>query len=353
MVEATESFWRGRRVIVTGHTGFKGAWLSAWLKRLGAEVTGYALEPPSQPSLFVETRLDRQIDSRIGDIRDLERFASVAAEVNPHAIFHLAAQALVRPSYEEPLETLTTNAIGTAHVLQVARECDELEAVLIVTSDKCYEGEPPSGGHDEDAPLGGYDPYSVSKACAELITSSWRRSFGDSLSAVASARAGNVIGGGDWGKDRLIPDAVRAIENDEPLVLRRPGAVRPWQHVLDALHGYLVLAERMIEEPGAYEEAFNFGPDSAQIVSVHEVVRDFYEVFGKGNIETSDADSPHETGTLLVDASKAHERLGWQPRLSYDQTIEWTAAWYRDWMNAPDQAWALVSDQLDAYESLK
>ena len=295
----SSAFWHDRRVLVTGHTGFKGAWLSLWLSRLGARVTGLALAPETSPSLFTLAGLAERVDSRLGDIRSRAIVDAVVAESRPEVVFHLAAQALVRRSYADPVATYETNVMGTAHVLEAARRADGLRAVVVVTSDKCYENREWWWPYREDDALGGYDPYSSSKGCAELVTAAWRRSyFGGPASpaGVASARAGNVIGGGDWAEDRLVPDCMRAFGTSTPVVIRRPAAVRPWQHVLEPLAGYLLLAERLAEGPG-FAEAWNFGPsvDDARPVSwvVDRLVR-FWG--GDARWAHDGSEQPHEAG---------------------------------------------------------
>jgi len=353
-VSPSSAFWHDRRVLVTGHTGFKGAWLSLWLSRLGARVTGLALAPETSPSLFTLAGLAERVDSRLGDIRSRAIVDAVVAESRPEVVFHLAAQALVRRSYADPVATYETNVMGTAHVLEAARRADGLRAVVVVTSDKCYENREWWWPYREDDALGGYDPYSSSKGCAELVTAAWRRSyFGGPASpaGVASARAGNVIGGGDWAEDRLVPDCMRAFGTSTPVVIRRPAAVRPWQHVLEPLAGYLLLAERLAEGPG-FAEAWNFGPsvDDARPVSwvVDRLVR-FWG--GDARWAHDGSEQPHEAGLLQVDASKARARLGWTPRLRLEEGLRWSVDWYRR-QRAGEDAAALTLEQIARFESL-
>jgi len=333
----TKEFWQGKRVLVTGHTGFKGSWLCLWLLELGAQVTGYALPPYTERDNYVLCGLSSQITEVLGDILDYSLLEKTFLESRPEIVFHLAAQPLVRRSYREPRLTYETNVMGTLNVLEAARKAGSVRAAVMITTDKCYENKGGSQGYREEDPMGGYDPYSSSKGCAELLIASYRRSFcrcggtGDSEMAVASARAGNVIGGGDWSLDRLIPDCIRAIEAGEPVRLRNPGAVRPWQFVLEPLGGYLMLAQRLWTEPEEFVGGWNFGPDPRQMATVETMARALTDAYGAGTVECSvDAQAPHEDQILLLDSTKAGERLGWRPRLSLEETLGWTAEWYRD-----------------------
>jgi CDP-glucose 4,6-dehydratase len=325
------SFWNGRRVLVTGHTGFKGSWLSLWLAELGAKVTGYALAPPTTPSLFEQANTASRMQSITADIKDAARVAAVTHEAAPEVIFHLAAQSLVRTSYAEPLDTFATNIMGTAHVLEAARHVSSVRAVVIVTTDKCYENREWAWGYREDDTLGGHDPYSSSKACAELVTSAYRRSFfNDGRIGIASARAGNVIGGGDWAKDRIVPDIVRATLAGQPVVVRNPLSTRPWQHVLDVVGGYLVLAERLHDEPAAYSTAWNFGPSASDVRTVGELARVMCARWGDGARWTHEPTvQPHEARALTLDSTNARVKLGWAPRLDFESAIRWSVDWYR------------------------
>lgn len=322
----------GRRVLVTGHTGFKGAWLSAWLLDLGATVAGYALEPPTDPSLFLELGLGDRMTHVIGDVRNLPHLASVMAEFQPEIVFHLAAQPLVRLSYEEPVATYETNVMGTVNVLEAVRACSSVRVVIVVTSDKCYENRETGQAYREDDCLGGFDPYSSSKGCAELVTAAYRRSFfgPESPVRIASVRAGNVIGGGDWALDRIVPDCVRALQADVPVQVRRPDAVRPWQHVLEPLSGYLHLAARMWSEGAELDGPWNFGPLSADDVPVREIVDAMISAWGSGSWETPPGSSagPHEARLLALDIAKARELLGWEPLYTTQRSCEATAGWY-------------------------
>lgn len=329
VVMPSPSFWKGRPVLITGHTGFKGAWLWQWLELLGAEPAGFALPPHTDPSLFHLAGLDDRSRSRFGDIRDRLSFAAAMRDAEPEIVFHLAAQSLVQRSYREPIETLETNILGTARVLEASVAAPSVRGVVIVSSDKCYLPRP-TACREED-PLGGADPYSASKACAEIVTECWRRSFPTNPSkGIASVRAGNVLGGGDWAAGRLIPDCVRAFRNGQPVELRYPDAVRPFQHVLDALAGYLMLAERLYDDPSGFGQSWNFGPDPSSARSVRSVVSQFADRWGDGaRYGVAAAGNSPEEPLLLLDAAKAGARLGWRPRLNLDDTLAWTEEWYR------------------------
>lgn len=327
-------FWRGRRVLLTGHTGFKGAWLATWLAGMGAHVHGFSLEPPSQPNLFELAKVAGVLaaDTR-ADLRDADAVARCLRQSGAEIVLHLAAQSLVRTSYAEPLPTFATNVMGTAHVLEAARHCPDVRAVLIVTTDKCYENREWVYPYRENDPLGGHDPYSASKAAAEIVTASWRSSFApSSRQNIASARAGNVIGAGDWALDRLLPDCFRAFARGEPVTLRNPQAVRPWQHVLEPLAGYLVLAEHLCSESGgACARSWNFGPDTASFATVGEIALMAARCWGVNATVKLEAKGgqPHEAGLLALDSSLARIRLGWRPRWSLERTLEATAEGYR------------------------
>jgi CDP-glucose 4,6-dehydratase len=325
-------FWRGKRVFLTGHTGFKGGWLALWLHRLGAEVTGYALAPPSDPSLFETAAVgDILAKSYIADVRDADTLFEAVRAAQPEIVFHLAAQPILRTSYREPVATFATNVMGTVHLLEALRGIDSLRAALVITSDKCYENREWAWGYRENEAMGGHDPYASSKGCAELVTAAYRRSFfAGKPCAIASARAGNVIGGGDWAVDRLLPDLVRAFSTGQPVTLRNPGAIRPWQYVLEPLGGYLLLAERLYAGGAGYAGGWNFGPRDEDALSVSEVVTQVAARWGDGarwSIDT--ALQPHEAHYLKLDCSLAHSRLGWKPRMNLDMTIQCTLDWYR------------------------
>jgi CDP-glucose 4,6-dehydratase len=322
-------FWKGRRVLVTGHTGFKGSWLSTWLVQLGSEVTGIALDPHTDPAMFNLLDLNKHMDSRIVDIRDAVALEKAVQACQPEIIIHMAAQALVRESYTDPVDTFMTNVMGTAHLLEAARGAKNLGAVVIVTSDKCYENREWVWGYRENDAMGGHDPYSASKGCAELVTSSYRQSFGDEV-PIASARAGNVIGGGDWSDDRLIPDIVRAIEANEVVQIRSPGAIRPWQHVMEPLSGYMLLAERLCSNSDQYAGAWNFGPSIDDTQPVSALVERLSQKFAsQAQWQIDDGEHPHEARFLKLDISKAVSDLGYRPRISLDTALDWTAEWYQ------------------------
>jgi CDP-glucose 4,6-dehydratase len=348
-----QDFWNGKRVLLTGHTGFKGSWLALWLHRLGAQVTGLALAPPSTPNLHDQLGLGGLVDGRIGDIRDAEWVARVVAETQPEVVLHLAAQALVRPSYSEPVATFATNVMGTVHVLEAARHTPSVRAVVVVTSDKCYENREWLWGYREHEAMGGHDPYSASKGCAELVTAAYRRSFFGGGAAVASARAGNVIGGGDWAADRLVPDIVHGLAAGQRVHIRRPDAVRPWQHVLEPLAGYLRLAELLVRDGGVHAEGWNFGPLPGSEQPVRHIANRLAALWGGGELEFAGVvDGPHEAGLLRLDASKAQAKLGWRAKLDLDTALAWTVAWQRGWLANPAEARALTEAQIAQYEAL-
>jgi CDP-glucose 4,6-dehydratase len=329
--------WKGKRVLVTGHTGFKGGWLSLWLQGLGAELCGLALEPPTATNFFEDACVGQGMQSVIGDIRDAALVRRVFIDHRPEVVFHLAAQPLVRASYSDPLGTYATNVMGTAHVLDAARAVNSLRAVIVVTSDKCYENREWFWPYRESDRLGGFDPYSNSKACAELLVSAYRNSFfnpGDYARhgvAIASARAGNVVGGGDWAEDRLVPDAIRAFQQGRPVQIRTPGAIRPWQHVLEPLQGYLDVAELLLDKGMAGAEAWNFGPNPGDAKPVEWVVSELARLWGLGaGWEQEPGSHPHEAQTLKLDISKAAAQLGWQPRLQLAEALAITEAWYSE-----------------------
>jgi CDP-glucose 4,6-dehydratase len=349
----TRDFWSGKRVLLTGHTGFKGGWLALWLQGLGARVLGYSLPAPTQPSLFETARISESIRGVIADIRELDRLRAAFREFAPQVVFHLAAQPLVRPAYEDPVGTYLTNLIGTVHVLEAVRQTNSVRSAVMITTDKCYENRDSASGYRETDRLGGYDPYSNSKACAELAIDSYRKSYfsGNGTAAVASARAGNVIGGGDWAADRLIPDLVRAAVAGRPLVLRHPKSTRPWQHVLEPLSGYVMLAERLWDERARYAEAWNFGPLEEEAKTVEELVELAARAWGGGLKWTVDSGAhPHEMRRLKLDCSKA-AAAGWRSLLRVEQAVEWTIEWYRAWHNKDDLK-ALSYEQIERYSRL-
>lgn len=340
-----QHFWQGKRVYLTGHTGFKGSWLALWLHSLGATVKGYALTPPTQPSLFEQARITEKIESEMGDIRDLTQLTASMVAFNPDILIHMAAQPLVRLSYQEPIETYETNVIGTAKVLEAARSCANLKAIISVTTDKCYENREWVWGYREDEPMGGHDPYSSSKGCAELVTSAYRRSFMQAQGiGLASVRAGNVIGGGDWASDRLIPDILRAFERQQAVVIRNPSATRPWQHVLEPLSGYLVLAQKLYQEPQAYAEGWNFGPHDDDAKPVKWILNHMVSCW-EGSSWVLDRNShPHEAGYLKLDISKAKARLGWQPTWRLDRTLAKIIEWHQAWLAKKNMQTACLNE---------
>ncbi len=342
----------GTRVLVTGHTGFKGSWLSRWLLDLGAELTGYALEPDTAPSLFSDLALRGVMDSRIGDIRDADSVAALVAEVRPEIVLHLAAQPLVRRSYAEPRYTFETNVLGTVNILEAVRAHDGCRAFVNVTTDKVYANPETGEPFAEECPLGGFDPYSASKAASEIVTASYRDAFfsADGSAALATARAGNVIGGGDWAEDRIVPDCARALALGEPVIIRNPASVRPWQHVLEPLSGYLRLTALLIEDR-SLAGPFNFGPDAGSSRTVGDLAGAFVSAWGEGSWHAPGAgEQPHEAAQLRLDISKAERYLAWHPVWDFDITVVRTAGWYRAYGNG-ESADALVSADISAYES--
>jgi CDP-glucose 4,6-dehydratase len=357
-VEDVVSPWQGRRVFLTGHTGFKGGWLSLWLAGLGAQIRGYALAPESEPNLFTAASVAAVLDDVRGDIRDYAKLEASMAEFCPEVVFHLAAQPLVRRSYADPLGTYATNVMGTAHVLEAVRKTPSVRAVVCITTDKCYQNQEWVWPYRETDPLGGFDPYASSKACAEIVNAAYRSSFFpvDRLHehhvALATARAGNVIGGGDWSEDRLIPDLIRGFQAKQPVLIRRPHAIRPWQHVLEPLHGYILLAELLLTERAQFASAFNFGPGDEDAWPVERIATTVAKMWGEGASWLRDADpGVHEAHTLRLDASKARAELGWQPRLRIEAALEWTMAWYRAWQQGAEMRQETQA-QIAAYEEL-
>lgn len=324
-------FWQGKRVLLTGHTGFKGGWLALWLHRLGARVIGISLPPSTHPNLFSLASITDVSDSRFGDIREAKTLIELVRQVAPEIVVHLAAQALVRAGYRQPLETFATNVMGTAHLLESLRGQQSVKVALLITTDKVYRNQEWSYPYRENDVLGGHDPYSASKAASELVAASYRDAFlTEQGVAVATARAGNVIGGGDWSADRLIPDAIRAWESGSPLEIRRPSAIRPWQHVLEPLAGYLVLAERLWRQP-ELAGAYNFGPETNSVATVREVVELACRVYGRGEIIWGDGlEGPHEAGYLALEISKARKELGVSPRWTLSEAVDHTLNWYRN-----------------------
>jgi CDP-glucose 4,6-dehydratase len=330
------TFWNGKKVFITGHTGFKGSWLSLWLQSMGAFVKGYALEPNTNPNLFTEANVTKNMDSEIGDITDLNHISESMKAFNPDILIHMAAQPLVRRSYKDPVLTYATNVMGTVNVLEVARKCTNLKAIVSVTTDKCYENKEWAWGYRENEPMGGHDPYSSSKGCAELVTAAYRKSFfnENNTAFLASARAGNVIGGGDWAEDRLIPDILRAFEKNEPVIVRNPLSTRPWQHVLEPLSGYLVLAQHLFDEGSSFAEGWNFGPKDLDCKPVSWILDKMANNWGNGaKWELDKNNNPHEAGFLKLDCSKAAMRLNWSPKWNLENTLESIINWHQNYLS--------------------
>lgn len=330
------SFWSDKKVFVTGHTGFKGGWLSLWLQQLGAQVTGYALQPPTNPSLFEVAQVAQGMQSVIGDIRDGTLLSNALRQAAPDIVIHMAAQPLVRRSYVDPVDTYLINVMGTVHLLEAVRQTPSVRAVVNVTTDKCYENQEWVWGYRENEPMGGFDPYSSSKGCAELVTAAYRNSFFNAAKhsehhiAVATARAGNVIGGGDWAEDRLVPDILRAIQNGQSVNIRNPQSTRPWQHVLEPLNGYLALAEKLYTQGPAFAEAFNFGSAEDDAKPVQWIVEQITRQWGDGaNWKLDQVEHPHEAHYLKLDCSKAKARLNWQPRWMLAKALENIIVWHK------------------------
>lgn len=346
-----DDFYSGKTVFITGHTGFKGAWLCLWLEQLGANVHGYSLEPPSQPNLFNLADIKSTIQDTHGDIRDLAHLEKAMATASPDIVIHMAAQSLVRQSYKAPTETFSTNVLGTANVLDVCRRVESVKTIVNITSDKCYENREWERGYREDDRMGGHDPYSASKGCAELVAQSYIRSFfHEGGTVLASARAGNVIGGGDFADDRLIPDMARAFSAGQPVHIRSPRATRPWQHVMEPLSGYLLLAKRLHENGRDYSGGWNFGPVDGDARNVGEVVEKFAALWnGDATVKIDDNDHPHEAGFLKLDCTKAAEQLNWMPKTNFETALAWTCEWYSTWASGNTNLRELTLSQIDRY----
>ena len=348
-----KDFYKNKKVLVTGHTGFKGSWLTIWLKRLGAEVVGIALDPLTDRDLFLLARLSDKIIDYREDIRNLDNIQNAFTNEKPEIVFHLAAQALVLPSYQNPVSTFETNIIGTVNILEACRHTPSVKQIVIVTTDKVYENRETMTGYKETDPLGGYDPYSASKAAAEIIAQSYRLSFTQSPilpinQSISTARAGNVIGGGDWSQYRLVPDCIRSLETNEPIIIRNPYAVRPWQHVLEPLAGYLFLALKMAEDPGKYSGAWNFGPDGKDITYVKDVVDLIVSLWGSERWERDEANVKlHEAGLLMLNICKSKDVLGWKSVLDFKETVQWTVEWYKDYKEC--DVYQLCVEQIERY----
>ena len=347
------NIYQNKKVFITGHTGFKGSWLTIWLKLLGAKICGYSLNPNTSPSMFEELNIGNRIEkSVIGDILDETHLNSIISEFNPDIIFHLAAQPLVLLSYEEPLLTYKTNVIGTLNVLEAARKTNSVKAFVNITTDKCYENDNTEHAYIEGDPMGGYDMYSSSKGCVEILSSSYRRSFLQSGSgyALATARAGNVIGGGDWAKDRLIPDCVRAIADDKNIEIRNPKSTRPWQFVLEPLHGYLTLGQKLLESGKEYAQSFNFGPDYNDTRTVEQIANNVVNIMGKGRVNAVENTFNHEASLLTLDSGKALKYLNWCPTYNVEDAITETVNWYKHFYNKDTDMYELTVKQIKNFE---
>lgn len=356
MIDIFDNFYKEKRVLVTGHTGFKGSWLSIWLHELGAEVIGVANDPYSERDNYVLSKIGDKIKADLrADIRDGNRMKEIFNEYQPEIVFHLAAQPLVRLSYDIPVETYETNVMGTIHVMEAIRATDSVKAAVMITTDKCYENKEQIWGYRENEPMGGYDPYSSSKGAAEIAISSWRRSFFNPNDygtkhhvSIASVRAGNVVGGGDWAKDRIIPDCIRSLEAGEAIGIRSPKAIRPWQHVLEPLSGYMLLASKMEENPTKYCEGWNFGPNAESISTVWEVASKLIVNFGRGELkDMSNSNAVHEANLLMLDINKAKFRLGWVPRMNIDQCVALVADWYMKYKS--EDVYSLCIHEINKY----
>lgn len=362
-MQALKSFYQNKKVLITGHTGFKGSWLSIWLKHLGADVIGIGLDPKTERDLFILSGLSKKIKDYRQDIRTLDKIQEILNNEKPEIVFHLAAQALVLPGYENPVSTFETNVMGTVNILEACRHTPSVNQIVVVTTDKVYENKETMTGYKETDPLGGYDPYSASKAAAELVAQSYRQSFFNSLSpspplpfapspfrSISTARAGNVIGGGDWSANRIVPDCIRSFEKNETIIVRNPNAIRPWQHVLEPLSGYLRLAMKMAEDPVEYSGSWNFGPEESDILIVKVLVEDILKYWGRGSWEgNSDPKKPHEAGILRLDINKSKNILGWKPVLNTEKAVEMTVAWYKNYSS--HDACQLCLDQIEEYSN--
>lgn len=356
-IDIFNGFFAGKRVLVTGHTGFKGSWLSIWLHELGAEVIGVAKDPYTDRDNYVLSGLKDKITDIRGDITDGEQMKDIFKQYQPEIVFHLAAQPLVRLSYEIPVETYQTNVMGTINIMEAMRSTDSVKVGVMITTDKCYDNKEQIWGYRENEPMGGYDPYSSSKGAAEIAINSWRRSFFNPDDygkkhhvSISSVRAGNVIGGGDWALDRIIPDCIKALEEDQPIEIRSPKAIRPWQHVLEPLSGYMLLASKMWTEPTKYCEGWNFGPNTESIADVWTVASEVVKDYGKGELkDVSDPHALHEANLLMLDINKAKFKLGWTPRMNLKECVALTVGWYREYQNQP--VYTLCKDQIKEYIS--
>lgn len=356
MIDIFKGFYKGKRVLVTGHTGFKGSWLSIWLHELGAEVVGVAKDPFTERDNFVLSGIGNKIKADVrADIRDGEKMKKIFAEYQPEIVFHLAAQPLVRLSYEKPVETYEANVMGTINVMEAIRATKSVKVGVMITTDKCYDNKEQIAGYKEDDPFGGYDPYSSSKGACEIAIQSWRRSFFNPNDygkkhtvSLASVRAGNVIGGGDWALDRIIPDCVKSLESGRPIDIRSPKAIRPWEHVLEPLSGYMMLAQKMWDEPTKWCEGWNFGPESESVSTVWEVATELVNNFGYGELkDSSDPNAVHEANLLMLDINKVKTRLGWKPRMNMKQCMSLVADWYRRYRT--DEVYTMCIEEIEEY----
>jgi len=349
-----EKFWKNKKILITGHTGFKGSWLTIWLKKLGADITGFSKSTPTNPSLFEIANVQNDIKSIMGDIQNYELLKETISKSEPEIIFHMAAQSLVIKSYSDPIETYSTNVMGTVNLLYAVKETKKPKVVINVTSDKCYENNESLEGYTEDNPMGGYDPYSSSKGCAELVTKSFRNSFFSSNTenkiAIASVRAGNVLGGGDWAENRLIPDIIRSIKNEDSVKIRNPNALRPWQHVLDPLNGYIQLAEKLwIDQK--YSEGWNFGPDKNEIKPVSWIIKKFDELW-KNKIDwVIENGEMHETNNLILNCQKAKSKLRWNSKINIETTLKWTIEWYEKYFDNKNMR-KITEEQITKFQEL-
>jgi len=352
MEQTNKEFWRAKRVLLTGHTGFKGSWLSLWLQSMGVPLRGLSLSPPTEPALFNVARVAEGMEHHIADIRDYAAVKSAMDDFKPEIVIHMAAQPLVRLSYQQPIETYATNVMGTVHVLEAARHSGSVRAIVNVTTDKCYENREWVWGYREDEPMGGHDPYSNSKGCAELVSSAYRKSFLNGAGiAMATARAGNVIGGGDWALDRLIPDTLRALQNQQSVLIRNPHAIRPWQHVLEPLSGYLLLAERLYTNGQTDAEGWNFGPRDEDARTVQWIVEHLCEDWGHGATwALQSGENLHEASFLKLDISKARQRLQWTPRWSLETALKRITEWHQAWLSGQDMR-SVCLNQINQYRA--
>jgi len=350
-----ESFWKNKKILITGHTGFKGSWLTIWLNKLGADITGFSKSVPTNPSLFETVNIEKDIKSVVGDIQNYELLKETIRKYQPEIIFHMAAQSLVIKSYSNPIETFSTNVMGTVNLLYAVKETKKPKIVINITSDKCYENNESLEGYTEDDPMGGYDPYSSSKGCAELITKSFRKSFFNSDHenniGLASVRAGNVIGGGDWAENRLIPDIIRSIKNKENVKIRNPKALRPWQHVLDPLNGYISLAEKLWDDQTKYSEGWNFGPEKNEVKPVSWIIEKFNEIWKNKINWVVDNNELHEANNLILNCQKAKSRLGWNSKINTETALKLTIEWYTKYFDGKNMK-EVTEEQIVEFQKL-